>query len=143
MLCHEGLNEIAFDAEFLPSRPHGVEGRARELRGNSSSAQIRWHLGIDKSDGAGRFVISDEGGFALDIEFEAMARLVVLKILSHAHFCFGAGAVKGLHLMPTTVASSFAGAVPTLTPRCMRSTDLTNTRRLIVAPLWSIGNTHA
>jgi hypothetical protein len=51
---------------------------------------------MDKSDCAGRFAISDEGGFALDIEFEAMARLVVVKILSHAHSCFGAGAVKCL-----------------------------------------------
>jgi hypothetical protein len=34
MLCHEGLNEITFDGELLPLRPHSVEGRARELRGN-------------------------------------------------------------------------------------------------------------
>ena len=39
---------------------------------------------MDQRDRAGRFAIGDEGDVALDIELEALAILVVVKILGHA-----------------------------------------------------------
>jgi hypothetical protein len=84
MLVDVGADEIAFDGEFAPLFPHRVEGRSSELRANSPPTQLRRHLGMDQRDGAGRFPIGDKGDMALDVELEALATLIVVKIPGHA-----------------------------------------------------------
>jgi hypothetical protein len=50
MFRHEVPDEIAFDMEFAALRPHGVKGRASQLRTYAPSAQFRRHLGVYQRD---------------------------------------------------------------------------------------------